>query len=62
MAFCGSSAGSKFIEAIDLGIDIGDIAAGQITFRFKRCHYLYLPRKEKNDVSALPSARRNADI
>jgi hypothetical protein len=35
MAFCGSSAGSEFVKAIDLGVNIGDITAGQTMFRFE---------------------------
>jgi hypothetical protein len=47
MDFCGSSASSEFIKAIDLGVNIGDIIAGQTIFRFEDIViYIYREREK----------------
>jgi hypothetical protein len=52
MDFCGFSAGNEAVEAIGLGVDIGDIAAGQTTFGFEDVS-TYICREIENSVAAL---------
>ena len=52
MDFCGFSAGNEVVEAIGLGVDVGDIAAGQTMFGFEDVS-TYICRKRENSVAAL---------
>jgi hypothetical protein len=49
MDFHGSSNNNEVIRAIGLGVNVGDIIAGQITFRFKD-DSIYVSRKTGNMV------------
>jgi hypothetical protein len=57
MDFCGSSDDNKVVEAIGLGVDVGDIAAGQRLGSKMSMSLLKFAEEEENGVSAL--ARMN---